>query len=243
MAKTFPFGSGIGAVIAAVVAAVTVSAGCSLTMPIPPDVAQTMTPVTITNRGSFTGSWANEGFTMGTYQVGSVDRNAKISTGYGATAGSSITASSTTASSGYSYVFNAAGGPSRGECTTELAEKRADVVGFTREQNNSRMTCRCNGGGLQAEVDVQGPDGDWQGNAILHGYPVAARAIFKYQSGVQSPVPLGYDVRGQVALGAVELKRPGRIWLSQTLDAQSHAELACLFAGFLLFESPKQSGI
>ena len=60
---------------------------------------------------------------------------------------------------------------------------------------------------------------------------------------MHAQLPLGYDVRGQVALGALEVKRPGRLWLSQTLDPQSHAEPGCLFAGLLLFDTPKPSGM
>ena len=41
--------------------------------------------------------------------------------------------------------------------------------------------------------------------------------------------PLGFEVRGQVPVGAVETERPGRLWLSSTLDAAGHAELAWPF--------------
>jgi hypothetical protein len=230
-------------VLRALPALALVTSSCSLTMPVPPDVARDMTPITITNRGTFTGSWANEGFTMGPYQVANVDRSGRVSTGISGSAGPDLSAGSTRSRSGYRYTFVAAGGPSQGECTTELVEQSAQAGGFNGERERSRIACRCGGAGLTTEVVLEGPDAAWQGNANLHGYAIPMRAIEQYANGVHSQYPLGYDVRGQVAVGAVEVKRPGRVWLSQTLDPQSHAELACLFAGLLLFETPKSGAI
>jgi hypothetical protein len=224
--------------------ALLLAGGCAgLSMPIPADVARDMAPVPITNRGSFTGSWANESFTMGPYQVSNVDRRARTSQAISASAGSTLSAGKVESNSGYSYDFSAPGGTARGECTTRLAEGKAEVVGFEAQSNTSRVACRCGGGGLAAEVAVEGPDGAWQGTLSLHGYPVQMRAIEQYANGMHSPTPLGYDVRAQVAVGALEVKRPGRVWFSRTLDPRSNAELACLFAGYLLFETPRQGAL
>jgi hypothetical protein len=218
-------------------------AACKMSMPIPPDVARDMAPIPITNRGSFTGSWANESFTMGAYQVGNVSRAGKTSQGVSATAGPDLRAAGTTSNSGYTYSFLSPGGQARGECTTQLSEGRAEAGGFGADSNGSHVACRCSEGGLATQVVLEGPEGEWRGTVMLHGYPVQMRAIETYSNGMHSPTPLGYDVRGEVAVGALEVKHPGRVWFSPTLDPQSNAELGCLFAGLLLFETPKQNNM
>jgi hypothetical protein len=224
----------------AVTSAVTLSISCQMAMPIPPDVARDMAPIPITNRGSFTGSWANESFTMASYQVSDVARAGRTSAGISAQAAPDVNASGTRSNSGYSYTFLAAGGPARGECTTQLSEGQAQAGYYSAQGNDSHVACRCTQGGLDTQVVLEGPDGAWQGTVMLHGYPVQIRAIEQYANGMHAPQPLGYDVRAQIALGAVEVKHPGRVWFSPTLDPQSNAELGCLFAGLLLFETPKQ---
>jgi hypothetical protein len=103
------------------------------------------------------------------------------------------------------------------------------------------MGCRCVGAGLNAEVALAGPGAAWRGQAMLHGWPMPMQAIDRYKNGVYSDLPLAIDVRApdQRVLAAVELKRPGKLWFSPQLDPQTHAELACLLAGYLLFENPK----
>lgn len=206
-------------------------------MPVAPDIARDMAAVPVTERSALTGSWANEGFALGTYRVTNVDRSGVTSSGWSAR-GHGATAGRTTVTGGYSYNFNAPLGVTRGECSTELAARRVDVPGYRQLGDRSKVGCRCVGGGLNAEVVLEGPDAAWEGQAMLHGFAVPMRAIDRHANGVYSPVPLGYEVRGQVALGAVETKRPGRVWLARNLDALTHAELACLFSGYLLFESP-----
>ena len=45
--------------------------------------------------------------------------------------------------------------------------------------------------------------------------------------------------RGPAAVGAVEVLHPGRIWLARALDNDGRSDLACLFAGLMLYKPPR----
>jgi hypothetical protein len=52
------------------------------------------------------------------------------------------------------------------------------------------------------------------------------------------PDPVGFSARAGSYLGAVEVSRPGRVWLDKGLDAATKAKASCLFAGLLLYQPP-----
>jgi hypothetical protein len=212
-----------------------------LTPDIPPDIARELAPVPVTNRGSATGSWADESFNFGPYRVTDVDRKANISTGIKVAGHVDSGYNANTNQGGYSYTFNAPGGQTRAECSAALGEQRVQVAGYGENANDGRMGCRCVGAGLNAAVVLAGPGAAWRGQANFHGWPMPMQAIDRYKNGIYSDLPLVIDVRApdQRVLAAVELKRPGKVWFSPQLDALTHAEIACLFAGYLLFENPK----
>jgi hypothetical protein len=216
-------------------------AACKMAPAIPPDVKRELGELPVTGRGSFTGSWADESFAVGPYRVTDVDRSANSSSGLTVAGHVDSGYASRTSTGGYAYTFSAPGGRTRGACSAALGEQRLQVAGYGNDKNHGRLGCRCVGGGLAAEVMLEGPGAAWQGHANLHGWTMPMRAVDKYTNGMDADLPLAIEVRtpdGRV-LAAVELARPGKMWFSPTLDAQTHAELACLMAGYLLFENPK----
>jgi hypothetical protein len=46
-------------------------------------------------------------------------------------------------------------------------------------------------------------------------------------------------VHGSDPVGAVEVAGKGRVWLSKSLDPAARADVACLFAGLLLYKEPQ----
>ena len=216
-------------------------AGCNFTPAIPPDVPRELAPIPVTNRGAFTGSWANESFNLGPYRVTDVDRRTNISTGVQVAGHVDSGFRSDNARGGYSYAFLTVNGPIRGECSTEVGQQRLKLAGYNNDANDGRLGCRCVGGGLDAEAAIAGPGAAWTGPGNLHGWPTMLRAVDRYTNGSYATLPLAIDVRAPDGhlLAAVELKRPGTVWFSPSLDAQTHAELGCLMAGYLLFETPK----
>ncbi|HEX5660335.1 MAG TPA: hypothetical protein VFX59_24235 [Polyangiales bacterium] len=66
------------------------------------------------------------------------------------------------------------------------------------------------------------------------------QAITARAKGPSSKEPLGYRIDTEGApIGAVDLKRPGKVWISKATQAGAREQLACLFAGLLLY-LPKQ---
>jgi len=47
-------------------------------------------------------------------------------------------------------------------------------------------------------------------------------------------------VRGPQPVGAVEVAGKGRVWLNRALEPAARADMACLFAGLLLYQAPRK---
>ena len=57
--------------------------------------------------------------------------------------------------------------------------------------------------------------------------------------GGSSHDPTGYRVDGgEAPLGAVDVMGKGRVWQSKALEGRARDDLACLFAGLLLYKPP-----
>ncbi len=212
------------------------SVGCAAgKMAVPDEVARSTDLFPIQNRSVMTGSAADESFNFGPYRASNVDRKFNRSIGLSLKQGFEGFAAGE-GFGGHSFDFVGPGGPLRGECNTQ----RSKTTGiYSDNKRAGRVACTCGGAGVYGEIDVAGPAGTWNGQAALHGYPATVVSIDKYEGGLHSTDPIGFEVRGpQSPLGAVEIHRPGRVWLSRTLDPATHAELACLFTGLLLYIPP-----
>ena len=80
---------------------------------------------------------------------------------------------------------------------------------------------------------------------ILHRGPDVnfseLQAIYETDGGAQVPEPVGFSARAGGYLGAVEVSRPGRVWLEKGLDPKAKAQASCLFAGLMLYQPPTVS--
>ena len=63
--------------------------------------------------------------------------------------------------------------------------------------------------------------------------------IYTDEKGSSTGKPMGYLVRGSDPIGAVEVSGKGRVWLAKGLDPGARADVACLFAGLLLYQPPQ----
>jgi hypothetical protein len=208
----------------------------SMRMAVPADVAGQSELLPIANRGSATGSWADESFNFGPYRVADVDRkwNSSQGLGIGGLGGSS------TSTTGYKFKFSGPGGEAQGTCGSELSSQQANVLGGSLGSQAGKLTCRCDGPGATADVTLlSSTSAPAQGQANAHGWVVNLVAVDRYENGMQSPDPTGYEARAGVVAGAVEVLRPGRVWLARPLDPARRADLACLFGGLLLFQPPR----
>ena len=101
------------------------------------------------------------------------------------------------------------------------------------------LDCNCSGAGpgvtrayLELAPQVRG--------ALLHRSGAAAplQPAAAESGGSSFSLPVGFEAGGAPPLGAVETVHPGRVWINRTLGTGEKADLACLFAGLLLYREP-----
>ena len=208
-------------------------------MAVPADITSASEELAITDRSSWTGALADESFNLGSYKVADVDRKweSKRSTSLGAM-------ESTTASGGYKFKLLGGAGPLDGVCENENRGRSADLGGgLSFGSMVAKLTCRCSDASASAELSVEAATGNntYEGalkraDAVLH-----VRSINEREGGGDTHDPTGYRVDGEGApLGAVDVMGKGRVWISKTLQGRERDELACLFAGLLLYQAPKE---
>lgn len=73
------------------------------------------------------------------------------------------------------------------------------------------------------------------GTVTLAGRTLEVTSIRSTKGTWDTAEPVGFRVDGpQGPVGAVEVLRPGQLWLSRKLGAEERRELACLLAGVML---------
>lgn len=215
------------------------AAGCDAArMAVPADIATASEELPITDRSGWTGALADESFNLGSYKVADVDRkwNSKQTTSLGAM-------ESTSSSGGYKFKLLGGTGPLDGVCESENRGRSADLGGgMSFGSMVAKLACRCSDASASTELTLEAStdssyEGVWKrADAALH-----VRSINEREGGGNTHDPTGYRVDGEAApLGAVDVMGKGRVWISKTLQGRERAELACLFAGLLLYQTPKE---
>ena len=206
-------------------------------MAAPADITSASEELAITERSSWTGALADESFNLGPYKVVDVDRkwNSKRTTSLGAI-------ESTRSSGGYTWKLSGGEGELSGVCETENRGKSADMGdGLSFGSMVAKLACSCNDASASAELVVEASTTEGY-EGVFKRSTDAARvlAINEREGGGASSDPTGYRVDGDGApLGAVDVMGQGRVWISRTVQGRARAELACVFAGLLLYQPPK----
>jgi hypothetical protein len=210
--------------------------GCHPQMALPGDLANGAETFTAADRSAWSGSLANEGFKIGPYAIADVDRKATTSSSLGI-----ATFKAGSVATGYSYKFRTPLGEASGSCASEAAAKSLEVIGVTASRRAGRLGCRCDGAGAQGQLVLDAANSDdYKGEATTRGPRFAVMSINQYANGVGSGTPVGFEARGDAGAAAVELLRPGRLWLARPLDGRARADLSCLLAGLMLYQAPRQ---
>ncbi|HEY0709201.1 MAG TPA: hypothetical protein VGG33_20495 [Polyangia bacterium] len=210
------------------------TAGCATVhMATPTDVVQTSEEIPVTDRSSASGALVDESFKMGAYQVVNVDRKSDSSRGFSI---AGISAGSTRG--GYGYAVKSAAAEHKGQCATQNEQQAARLLGGSLEQARANVVCECAGPSAASLFIGADSVAGYRGTVRLGGGNYTLTPIFESQQGSTHGTPLGYDVRGVIPAGAVEVSGKGRIWLNRTLGPDAKADLACLFAGLLLYKPP-----
>jgi hypothetical protein len=106
----------------------------------------------------------------------------------------------------------------------------------------AKLGCRCSGSSGAVSLTLEGSTSE-QYKGTLSGPDIeyGITAITERNKGPSSHDPLGYRVdTASAPAGAVDLKTPGRVWIGKALEGAAREQVACLFAGLLLYQPAKE---
>jgi hypothetical protein len=203
-------------------------------MAVPKDVGGTSDEIVISDRSSMSGALANESFTMGPYKVVDVSRK------WNSSSGSSIVGvSSSEAKGGYTFGLKAPEGEYKATCASHLAEKSVGFLGGALGTQNYNVLCQCGGPADSTFTISADTTSHYKGTVTARNAKYEIEGIYADEKGSSTSKPMGYLVHGTDPIGAVEVSGKGRVWLAKTLEPAARADVACLFAGLLLYQPPQ----
>jgi hypothetical protein len=210
-------------------------------MVVPPELARDSEVIAVTERSSSTTpALFDESFRFGGYAVDDVDRDWDARS-----AVEVLSFASDRTGGGYGYRIEGEGVALSGGCVTEQAGSAVAlgdgaIVGGRGDLE--RLGCTCTGKGRgPSKLVISGPSSkNVAGELHTCGAAYRIGAIYENDGVLSIGVPSGYRVDGESPRGAVEVLRPGRVWFARDLDDCERAELACLYAGLLLYSPPQE---
>jgi hypothetical protein len=185
------------------------------------------------------GLFVKEDFTIGEYAVSHVERGASSQTRY-----PTLLGSARDEASGYSYRIAHGAEGLHGECWVEASENKIQLGKMTLRQKAVKMGCACSApedpkDSPEASVVLEAHYGDYGGALSVRGAPYRITAIYETQGGGRMPfTPAGYRVDADDFVGAVDILHPGHVWIDKGLDPSKRDDVACVFAGLLLYVLP-----
>jgi hypothetical protein len=211
--------------------------GCTVQqMALPADVAQASEALPISDRSGWSGAFVDESFNLGNYRVSDVDRK------WDSTRSSHFfNRSASSTSGGYTFKLAGDGNALDGECATEAREHGASFAGgISFSALVAKLGCNCGDASGNAELELEAGNGaHYEGTLKTSGGEFHVSTIHEREGGTSSVEPTGYRVDGSNGpVGAVDVLNTGRAWLSKTLAGRARAEVACTFAGLLLYKPP-----
>lgn len=219
---------------------ISASCGSGWGMAVPQDVAQVSDELPIKDRSTWTGSLVDESFGLGSYRISDVDRkwnSTRTNTLLG------FDRSKTTG--GYAYSLSASDGKLAADCMTEQRSGGLALGdGTSFSSLVAKLGCSCRDDQGEATLILEG-DTSSQYTGIARTSAQASynvRAVTERENGkTESRDPLGYRIDGETGpVGAVGVQKPGRVFLAKALPERARRELACLFAGLLIYQPPEQ---
>jgi hypothetical protein len=215
------------------------AAACSTPhMVVPPEIAKDSEVVAVTDRSAMSGALADESFKLGKYAVDDVDRDWDSGSAVGV-----LAFSSEKTEGGYAYKFKGDGVDLAGGCVTEKGEKSLALgSGMSVGNSFAKLGCTCNGGdGQPTKVVIAASTSDeYSGELQTRAGTYRVAAIYEAEGSLSSGQPSGYRVDGESPRGAVEVLKPGRVWFARDIENAERADLACLYAGLLLYLPPDE---
>lgn len=224
--------------VASLWAVVSIGCGGGWGMAVPADVAQQAEELPIQDRSSWSGALVDESFRLGPYKVSDVDRkwNSTRTQELFEFADSRTTG-------GFGYKLNAQDATLEGQCATENREQ-SQQLGDGAEFSNvvAKLGCACRDAQGEATLLLDGSTATQYGGQLKGpDFAYQVTALTQRDNGrMASHDPLGYRIDGEGPIGAVGVVKPGRVWLAKSLAEPARRQLACLFAGLLLYMPPER---
>lgn len=183
-----------------------------------------------------TGLWVDESFRLGRYSVAGVDRASTKSSAKMQEAGFFFDAAvDEETQGGYTYRFLEGEQELRAACRTFTNRKKSIIGTLEQTTQASRLACSCENGDRASSVEVA-----WSGRQPSGTATLAGEALVLTSLRVSGPAWAPAEAMGFLVdaadgpIAAVEVVRPGRMWLSRELGATEQRELGCLLAGLML---------
>ena len=214
--------------------------GCSTTMQmvVPGDVAGVSQVIAATDRSIWSGALADETFGLGPYRVSRVDRDWDS----GSASGFSIADfgfSSGKTEGGYVYLFETPEGRMQGQCLTKVKDAELSLGSVSFESRVAGLSCICSRGKTEvARVSVQADITEGYNGILTTGDRQYKVVSINAREGGWSSGPTGYRIDSDRPIGAVEVLKPGRIWLARNFGEPQRGRLACNLAGLMLYLPP-----
>lgn len=203
----------------------------------PADVAQKSEVIEATDRSAMSGALADESFKLGRYEVAEVDRDWNSTSGM--SVGGYKKSDSTTA---YAYQFKDGKEALKAECSSLTKSQGFSLGGGSSVSfSNVTLNCSCGTGDAAGTLKLEGKGQELSGEVTLRGTSYSVKSVHETDANSKQSDPAGFRVdAGDGPVGAVEVMRPGRIWLGKTLEDTERRELGCLFAGAMLYQPPSK---
>jgi len=211
--------------------------GCTtnMQMAVPKDISAATDVFPATERSGWSGALADETFTLGPYKVVEVDRDWDSSQSDTISI-SKLDMKSGSTEGGYKFKFKTPSAQWLGKCSAQASENSVGMSGFKVLEKEAGLNCVCtNGKSEVSKVTVKAKNMDnYSGTLTTQGQSYRVASL-KEREGSMAMGVSGYRVDGDQPVGAVEVLKPGRIWLGRDLEPTQRAGLACSFVGLMLY--------
>lgn len=207
-------------------------AGCAgPRMVAPRDIATGSKTLEVADRSMASGAFVNEDFKLGSWKVTEVDRDWSGKSGFSV---GGYGASST--KTGFSYQLEASH-KWKGACAAVKSEK-----GFGNfSWGASTLVCECKAGDTSALVKLAGKDAKkhTEGEVTLGAATLKISLVEETDGSNFTGMPAGYRAdKDAKPAGAVEVLKPGRVWLAADMSPSDSEALSCVFVGLMLYVPP-----
>lgn len=220
---------------------VLILSGCvtDMKMTVPTDIQASTQVIVASDRSMWSGALADETFTLGPYKIIEVDRDwdRKSSSTFSI---NKVDVGSGDMKGGYTYKISAQDQTFQGQCTSKADKESLGIKSLTLQTRRFNLSCTCNmKNTFMSNVHIQAKNqDDYSGTFKVFDQSYKIKPL-KEREGITASGPSGYRVDGDTPIGAVEVLKPGRIWLGNTLNNKDQHALTCGFVGLMLYLPPE----